>query len=347
MGLWDWVMDKLTSVGGGNAPASAELATTGVETAVAECAPEDTSTQPRWWEADHLVLTELQPIVRPNLSAEMLALENLIVSYFDGHDLNLPTMPRVPEQVLRELSSPNYSIRKVGAEISGDPVTSAAVLRLANSPLYRGMNKIAAVEPAIVRVGTGAIRALMLHQTLAVLTRAERKASQRLADILSLRAVASGATMRELAVLMRMDVDEAFMIGLLHDIGAVMVLRIINRQRPYVGRVDLDAFEYLAHMAHQEFGELLGSAWNLPDKFTHLLADHHRYPEPGDPLRHERLMLQLSDMIGGVLGFAPEAPYDVRNAQPALDLGLTDRGEYVDMLAALPDRVEDALQAFG
>jgi len=340
-------MDKLTSVGGGNTPASAELATTGVATAVAEGAPEGASAQPRWWEGDHLVLTEFQPIVRPNLSAEMLALENLIVSYFDGHDLNLPTMPRVPEQVLRELSSPNYSIRKLGAEISGDPVTSAAVLRLANSPLYRGMNKIAAVEPAIVRVGTGAIRALMLHQTLSVLTRAERKASQRLADILSLRAVASGATMRELAILLRMDVDEAFMIGLLHDIGAVMVLRIINRQRPYVGRVDLEAFEYLAHMAHQEFGELLGNAWNLPEKLTHLLADHHRYPETGDPFRRERLMLQLSDMIGGVLGFAPEAPYDVRNAQPALDLGLTGRSEYVEMLAALPDRVEEALQAFG
>lgn len=299
-----------------------------------------------WWSPPGATLTELAPITRANISAEILALENLIVTHFDGRDLTLPPMPRVPELVLRELSSPEYNVRRIGAEISEDQVTAAAVLRLANSPLYRGASQITAVEPALVRVGTTAIRTLMLHQTMMSLTRAERKQSQRLADILALRAVASGAAMQHLAEFTQVDPDEAFMFGLLHDIGAVLVLRIINRQRFYVGRVDLDAFEYLAYQSHQEFGELLADAWHLPDRVSALMSNHHQYPLEDDPLRTERLMLHVADMMGGLLGFAPEAPYDLLRSRAAVDLGLADNPRFLQALPELPDRINDALQAF-
>jgi hypothetical protein len=246
VGIWDWMMDKLTGAEG-TGPADVSRDAGAVATAEhpnAESTAALADAEDRWWAPEDACLTELIEVPRPPMSAEMLALENLIIAHFDGHDLRLPPMPRIPEVVLRELSHPDYSLRKIGSEIAEDQVSTAAVLRLANSPLYRGVSEISAVEPAVVRLGAGAIRTLMLHQTMATLTRAERKASQRLADILSLRAVASGATMRILSEFTGRDPEEAFMAGLLHDIGAVMVLRIINRQRPYAGRVDMETFEF-------------------------------------------------------------------------------------------------------
>ncbi|HRX87484.1 MAG TPA: hypothetical protein P5572_20860, partial [Phycisphaerae bacterium] len=109
---------------------------------------------------------------------------------------------------------------------------------------------------------------------------------------------------------------------------------------------DIDTFEYLAHQSHQEFGELLGDSWNLPDKVTALMSNHHRYPDADDPLRRERLMLHVTDMMGGLLGFAAEAPYDLLNARPVIDLGLADNAKFVASLPSLPDRLDDALQAF-
>lgn len=341
MGLWDWVWDKLTGAPAAGARASAGPATA---TSTAEPAPVEGD---RWWKSENAALTEILVLQRPSLSAELLALENLLVAHFDGHDVNLPPMPRVPELVLRELSTPDFSVRRIGAEISEDQVTTAAVLRLANSPLYRGIGQITAVEPALVRVGATAIRTLMLHQTMQALTREERKQSQRLAEILSLRAVASGAAMRMLAPYVGVDQDEAFMYGLLHNLGAVLTLRIINRQRPYAGRIDIDTFEYLAYQTHQEFGELLGDGWNLPDRVKALMANHHRYPDADDPLRRERLMLHVTEMMGGLLGFATEAPYDLLASRAVIDLGLADDPQFVASLPSLPDRLDDALQAYG
>ncbi|MCB9850330.1 MAG: HDOD domain-containing protein [Phycisphaerales bacterium] len=338
-------MEKL---GAGGMPEAAPAApSAGTATAVAEAEPEITRPEDRWWAPEGATLTEVVEVPRPGMSAEMLALENIIVQHFDGHDLRLPPMPRIPEVVLRELSTRDYSLRKIGSEIAEDQVTAAAVLRLANSPLYRGMHEITAVEPAVVRLGAGAIRTLMLHHTMMSLTKQERKASQRLADILSLRAVASGATMRMLAPFTGMDPDEAFLVGLLHDIGNVMVLRIINRQRPYAGRVDLETFEYLAFESHQEFAELLGDAWRLPDRLTALMSNHHEYPDAGDPLRVDRLALHVTNMIGGLLGFAFEADYDLLNANATIDLGLNDRPDFIKFLTRLPDDLDEALQAFG
>jgi len=82
---------------------------------------------------------------------------------------------------------------------------------------------------------------------------------------------------------------------------------------------------------------MLGSG----DQATTLL-----YPDADDPLRRERLMLHVTDMMGGLLGFAAEAPYDLLNARPVIDLGLADNAKFVASLPSLPDRLDDALQAF-
>jgi HD-like signal output (HDOD) protein len=353
VGLWDWVMDKLAGdqKSSETTARAADQTGPGRENAIAVAEPPAGSVAAEsgdcWWVRPDAHLTELAPVPRTQLSAELLALENIIASYFDGHDMNLPQMPRVPEVVLRELSSTDYSLRKIGREIAADQVSAASVLRLANSPLYRGMNQITAVEPAVIRLGAGAIRTLMLHQTMSALTRAERRASQRLAEILSVRSVACGATMRLLSKFTGMDPEEAFIVGLLHDIGSVMVLRIINRQKPYAGRVDFDTFEFLAYETHQEFGELLADSWNLPPKLGAILSNHHAYPDEHDPFRTDRLALHVTNIIGGLLGFAFEAPYDLLNARALQDLGLADHPDFMQFLARLPDDIDDALQAFG
>ncbi len=350
MGLWNWVMDKLV----GDAPADTpqENRTT---TAVATLdAPEQAggaeqraSDEAPWWARADATLTEAVGIARPDMPTEVLAIENLIVANFDGHDLSLPPLPRVPEIVLRELSASNSSMRKVAEEIAEDQVCAAAVLRMANSPLYRGMHKITSVEPAVIRLGVGAIRTLMLHQTMRSVTRKEKRGEHNYAEMLSLRAVASASVNRALSRFTGTDAEEAFLIGLLHDIGSVVVLRIVNSQQKFSRfDVDLDAFEYLCFESHQEFGELLADSWGLPEKLTALIASHHTYPADDDPFRQERLQLTLTDMIGSLLGFAPPAAYDLLGSRAARDLNLADDPGFVKFLMQLPDELEATMAVF-
>ena len=73
------------------------------------------------------------------MSTEARALENALVSHFDGHDLTIPSLPRVPEGVLRELRSSDCDYGKVAGLIAEDQVIAAAVIRMANSPIYGGV----------------------------------------------------------------------------------------------------------------------------------------------------------------------------------------------------------------
>lgn len=309
--------------------------------------PSEDSDAELWWKPEGACLTERAPLPEFNLTTEARALENMLISQFDGHDLSLPPLPRVPEAVLRKLRKRNCNLPEIAHDISEDQVSAASVLRMSNSPLYRGMNKITSLEMAVVRLGSNAIKTLMLHQSMRSATFEQGGANAKIAEMLSLRALSSAYVMRELAELTDLDVEEAFMIGLLHDIGNVMVLRTANSLKKLSRfEIDLESFEYLCQETHQEFGELIANSWGLPEHIRDLVSSHHDYPEPGDPLLKERLLIELTDMICSLLTFTTYQPYDLLNSRAAIDLGFADKPEFGALLERLPDDLQEVLEFF-
>lgn len=152
--------------------------------------------------------------------------------------------------------------------------------------------------------------------------------------------------MHGLAPLIGRDPDDAFLAGLLHDIGNVLVLRIVSAEEAKMKvRVADDEFEHLCELAHQELGELLATAWKLPRNLSALIRDHHVRPDAADPLAVERQALLLTDMILALLEFAPYQPYDLLNADVASDLGLDADPRFTTLLAALPAELDETLIA--
>ena len=112
-------------------------------------------------------------------------------------------------------------------------------------------------------------------------------------------------------------------------------------------RVGMDAFEYLSHQTHQEFGELIAQAWQLPADLAEVIGDHHKPPAADDPLRVRRHLVQLTEMIIALLGYAPWGAYDLHQAEPAVALGLPDRPDWPTFLDELPDRLDGVLSPGG
>ena len=306
--------------------------------------PDEEPDGPQWWALPDATLTETAPVQRPELSPEASALEGLLASHFDGHDLEVPSLPHVPQRVLQRLSDPNCTIAELARCLSEDQVVAAAVLRTCNSPMYRGLEKITALAPAVARLGSRILRTLMMHQSLRAALFHSKGGDRELANSLWRRSLAAAAVMRSLSPLTGLDPEDAFLIGLLHDIGNVMVFRVAHKQAELTRyHVDADTFEYLCHECHQEFGELVAQAWKLPRTLATLIADHHTRPGPDDPLRVERLQLELTNMILAMLDFAPPAAYDLPASVPARELGLPDRHEFIPLLSELPDRIDDVL----
>lgn len=360
MGLWDWVWEKLSGSSAGGQASECASAPGGERTpsgsAVATIEPAsavDSTPQTKeeavdpvdaWWMVGDDAPTEPQEMERPDLSTEARAFENLLISHFDGHDLEVPPLPRVPQAVLRRLRDRDCDFNLVARDISEDQVIAAAVLRTANSPLYRGMNKITQIPAAVTRLGKNALRTLMMHESLHASVFQSKGVNRELAELIWSRAEVSAWIMRAIAKHVQLDPEDAFLIGLLHDIGNVMVLRLASRARPSVHyAVDAATFEYLCRESHQEFGELIADAWKLPPRLASLIANHHSFPKDNDPYRTERLALILADMIAAMLGWAPPATYNLLQSRPATELGLADKPDFADWLTQLPDEIEQQM----
>lgn len=363
MGLWDWIFDTLTGRDSGagqptktagatrrdqgsvatlerptgkSAPGDADARAASAESASAGAA----DTPECWWAPAGVEQTE--PVV-PQLKEppqEIRAIEEMLVSHFDGHDLTMPPMPRVAERVLQHLRSSKCGMNRIAEVLAEDQVTAANLLRMANSVLYRGVNKITSLQGAVTRLGGNAIRTLMMHESLRAAVFQRKGSDPRLMQLVWRGSLASACVMHDLQKLIGGDADEAFLIGLMHDIGNVIVLRLVLEQRLIPSEmIGIEAFEYLCHECHQEFGELVADAWKLPPKLKLLISDHHTHPAPDDPLRNDRLTLILADMINQMFGFGPPAQYDLMRTRAVHELGLVGNKNFTALLDGLPESV--------
>lgn len=348
MGLWDWIVDTVVgsepSRGEDCAPESGVAVLTGGAkdgTSVAR-SDEAPPSNECWWKPAGVDRIEYIPGVDGEPDAEVRAIEEVLVSHFDGHDLAMPPFPQVAERVLKTLRDRNCSMSQVARVIAEDQVTTANVLRMANSPMYRGVDKITSLRQAVTRLGASAVRTLMMHHSLKAAVFGRRTANEHLVDLVWGGSLASATVMRALAKFTGVDPEDAFLIGLLHDIGNVIVLRTVNdEERRFHISVDVRSFEYLCYVSHQEFGELIADAWKLPERLKALICDHHRYPESDDALRRERLMLIVTDMINQMLGYGPEVQYDLLSTPAVEGLGLLNSPRFGACLAELPAQIEE------
>ena len=76
--------------------------------------------------------------------------------------VELPTIPRVVQQLIAALRDPDVDTRKVGEALSQDPVLSAKVLRLANSAFFGGQRSMSSIDAAIALIGIQALNRLIV-----------------------------------------------------------------------------------------------------------------------------------------------------------------------------------------
>ncbi|HEU4335258.1 MAG TPA: HDOD domain-containing protein [Candidatus Eisenbacteria bacterium] len=254
----------------------------------------------------------------------------------------LPTLPPVASRLVEAVARMDAETTEEVARILAlDPGLTARTLRLANSDCYGFPRKVGSVELAVLVLGPGTIRDLVLTasvvQTLGPSDRA-------LTDLWN-HAMACGVAARALGERVQYRLlGEAYAAGLLHDIGAVLL-----RQR------DPERFEAAMALArtqgmpleeaerslygsdHSEVGGWLAERWGLPAEIVEAIACHH---EPEKAVRSPELsaLVHIADSLADRAGYAwapapaPHAlsPFAWESVEPdasrreALLAGLTD-----------------------
>ena len=146
--------------------------------------------------------------------------------------VELPTIPRVVQQLIAALRDPDVDTRKIGEALSQDPVLSAKVLRLANSAFFGGQRSMASIDAAVALIGIQALNRLIVACGV----------SSSFKDIpgLDLRvfwrdSLIAATAANKLAPRLQADAEEAYTCGLLHGTGHL----ILCQTYPDIANVDV------------------------------------------------------------------------------------------------------------
>jgi putative nucleotidyltransferase with HDIG domain len=148
-------------------------------------------------------------------------------------------------------------------------------LRIVNSPLYSPRAQIVSLQQAVARVGAAKIRELAL--VIACRTGVfKAKGYEREIDEVFRHSIATALFAQEIARHTRNNVEDAFLCGLLHDVGRPVLLEaLVSRLREARVQAGREEVLELVRELHESAGAALAKAWKLPETVQLALAKHH------------------------------------------------------------------------
>lgn len=223
------------------------------------------------------------------------------------HDsLELTSLPAVVMKAMELLNDPDASASDLGAIISEDPALTAKLLKIVNSSFYGFPSRIDTISRAITIIGTLELTDLILGSSA---IQVFEKIPNHLINMEKFweHSLYVAVVARILSRHLRApSTERCFVMGLLHDIGAL----VLYRQRPDASRQALEmALEQTIplHVAeretfgfhHGQVGAELMRAWQLPASFVEIAQQHHQ-PSSAECYRLETAIIHLADVITGM-----------------------------------------------
>jgi len=270
---------------------------------------------------------------------------------------DLLTLPGVALQLIERCSDPEVRISDLVSLIGSDQVMAASILRMANSAFYGRPSSVSTLRDAVMVLGLEAVRALCLGIGVhAIFPPAQGEVKAQLEPLWQ-HCAAVALCAREIARRVRSrDRERAFVAGLLHDIGQLVLLQylpdlysgVVQAQRGS-GRPLHEVERQALGTDHAEVGAWLLERWRLPQELRLPVELHHTEAIPaGDEagLSLARIA-QVADWLSATQGLP--APWEEAGfAQPASRAALSmDDDGLVQLCLGLDKRVSQLCSAMG
>lgn len=245
-------------------------------------------------------------------------------------ELDLPVLPEVPARVIQVSFDESCDIRQLTSLIQRDQSMTAHVLRVANSVMYAAAVPIVSLQQALNRLGLNKVREMALM--ISCESRVFRvDGFDLLVRTMFRHSVAAATFSEEIARARRWNVEEAFLCGLLADIGRPVVLQaLIDLKRRLKVDADRHAVLAAADEYHCQVGSEMVHKWQLPARLAETILYHHD-PDKAKTAGQTAMLARFSsDLAHWLLGPEERTEEQIRN-HPQLE-GLN---MYPDELTAL------------
>jgi len=211
---------------------------------------------------------------------------------FDKHiDIDtIPTLPAIAMEAIRLMEGDQSNFSSIADLLQNDQVLSGRILHYANSAFVGSRTEITTTARAISLLGFTTVRSIIL--SVAVFDCFSGQLSSRRDELVKfwLHSIGVAATAEILAAKLGFaQPDEAYLAGLVHDIGKlicflhlpdafVKVCQELERQGGYgiEAPLALEVEEEIMGITHTEVGKLVASQWLFPAGLVKAMWLHHQ-----------------------------------------------------------------------
>lgn len=245
----------------------------------------------------------------------------------------IPSLPIVVADALQVIDALDAGPKELAAVLYKDQGLTTTILKFANSAYYGFNRKISTITEAIVILGFNTIRSLLLAASVQRAVGGEVKGYDLAQGELWKHSIICAMTARSIARRVGFPgVEQAFIAGLIHDIGKVILsmhvasqfeelMTIVSEQKLNFSQAEKQLFG----ADHAEIGGLVAERWNLPEDLVDAIAHHHLIEEPAE-LKTITAVVHVADALCLMLGLGLGSDgllYQV-NSQAVEMLGLSD-----------------------
>jgi len=258
---------------------------------------------------------------------------------------DIPTLPVIYQELFQKMQERDVSVPQIADIISQDQALSTKILHLVNSAFYGYSKEIRTISRAVVILGFRAVRSAALAISVFDYFKDEESSSQVDMTQFWTHSIAVAGICKVLAAELQINQqEEAFIVGLLHDVGKLIEKRYFPgdfddlcnaAQEQHLAWYQAETALFQIH--HATIGKAIFRAWDFPPSVVEAVQSHHK-PDSSTKVAQLTALVHVADFISYQLDLGAPGAWPPAECAPGalkmLGISLADTAEYHEKIRA-------------
>ena len=239
------------------------------------------------------------------------------------------SLPDVAARVIQVVNNPETSVADLRAVVESDASLVARLLRTVNSAAYALRARVDSIHQAISLLGFSTIKNLAITASVSQLFRDKTPIGAYSRPALWKHMVSVAVAARMIASRCRLSqFDEAYMCGLLHDLGYILIdqqqhpkfVQVMESLTPDVATTEIES-QFLGY-DHAQVGAAVGEKWGFPAGVVQAIRHHHDSSRADE--QHQKLVrsVEVANFLCSRKGIMSTGVPNLRVPKPEVFAGL-------------------------
>jgi len=264
-----------------------------------------------------------------------------------GEIEGIPTFPENVLALLTLVDDPDSSINEISNKIMLDPALSIDVIKLSNSAGFVTGKRIESVNQAVMTIGLENVKGILMTSNARTIMNKRYSSYENIWEHCNKTAFYA----RQIALIKHISgvLESAFIAGMLHDLGKIILLatdmelvkKIANAVKDKEIVTSTIMEEISIGISHSEIGSLIAENWNFPPFLVEAIKYHHSPLSASPEYRNLVNVVYLANMFCGI----EDRKYDYYYLDEGIlnDFGIIDEEKFRDFHDSLKEKFKNRM----